>query len=178
MAVFCNFDTKPGYAGVPNPLYDAEHVLLMLGDAKTSVQQLLEQLLQETGAQEYVLTSEDLAAIAQLREARYDTWLWNFGTSPECTLSKKARVEGCGTVECRMTVKDGRITAAAFRGDFFSSRDPQLLADRFVGLRPVSEDYQKALEWYQKAMSQGNETAAKRCEELRKQGIIYNPFSH
>ena len=42
MTVFCNFDTKPGYAGVPNPLYDAENVLLMLGDAKASVGQLLE----------------------------------------------------------------------------------------------------------------------------------------
>ena len=40
MAVFCNFDTKPGYAGVPNPLYEADQVLLMLGDAKTSVQTL------------------------------------------------------------------------------------------------------------------------------------------
>ena len=41
MAVFCNFDTKPGYAGVPNPLYEADQVLLMLGDAKTSVQALI-----------------------------------------------------------------------------------------------------------------------------------------
>ena len=40
MAVFCNFDTKPGYAGVPNPLYEADDVLLMLGDAKESVQKL------------------------------------------------------------------------------------------------------------------------------------------
>ncbi len=40
MAVFCNFDEKPGYAGVPNPLYEAENVLLMLGDAKESVAQL------------------------------------------------------------------------------------------------------------------------------------------
>jgi NAD(P) transhydrogenase subunit beta len=38
--VFCNFDTKPGYAGVPNPLYEADNVLLMLGDAKESVAQL------------------------------------------------------------------------------------------------------------------------------------------
>ncbi len=41
MAVFCNFDTKPGYAGVPNPLYTASNVLLMLGDAKESVQTLV-----------------------------------------------------------------------------------------------------------------------------------------
>ena len=40
MTVFCNFDTKPGYAGVPNPLYEADDVLLMLGDAKESVSQL------------------------------------------------------------------------------------------------------------------------------------------
>jgi len=39
--VFCNFDTKPGYAGVPNPLYEADKVLLMLGDAKESVETLL-----------------------------------------------------------------------------------------------------------------------------------------
>ena len=43
-AVFCNFDTKPGYAGVPNPLYQADNVLLMLGDAKESVQTLKELL--------------------------------------------------------------------------------------------------------------------------------------
>ena len=41
MAVFCNFDDKPGYAGVPNPLYHAENTLLMLGDAKASVQTLI-----------------------------------------------------------------------------------------------------------------------------------------
>ena len=44
MAVFCNFDTKPGYAGVPIPLYDADNVLLMLGDAKESVQKLTDHL--------------------------------------------------------------------------------------------------------------------------------------
>ena len=47
MAVFCNFDTKPGYAGVPNPLYEADNVLLMLGDAKESVQKLMDAVFRE-----------------------------------------------------------------------------------------------------------------------------------
>ena len=40
MAVFCNSDTNPGYAGIPNPLCEADNVLLMLGDAKESAQKL------------------------------------------------------------------------------------------------------------------------------------------
>ncbi len=38
----CNFDLKPGYAGVPNPLYDMpEKVTMMLGDAKESLAELI-----------------------------------------------------------------------------------------------------------------------------------------
>lgn len=77
MAVFCNFDTKPGYAGVPNPLYDAENVLLMLGDAKVSVQQLLgfvedaqnaPEQVDEAAAEDGKLTLEGVGAILQSAE--------------------------------------------------------------------------------------------------------------
>ena len=116
---------------------------ISLSDFKTL---LLEKLFAGQPMEQYFLTEADIAAVEELRRNRYGTWDWNWGGSPACDLIRKKRVEGCGTVECRLTVKDGRIADAAFRGDFFSSRDPQLLADRFVGLRPVSEDYQKALE--------------------------------
>jgi NAD(P) transhydrogenase subunit beta len=43
--IICNFDLKPGYAGVPNPLYDARpNTLLMLGDAKESLDTILSAL--------------------------------------------------------------------------------------------------------------------------------------
>lgn len=43
--VICNFDLKPGYAGVPNPLYDAnENIALLLGDAKETLTRLLQTL--------------------------------------------------------------------------------------------------------------------------------------
>jgi len=39
--IVCNFDDKPGYAGVPNPLYEAENTIMMLGDAKETVAKLM-----------------------------------------------------------------------------------------------------------------------------------------
>lgn len=40
--IVCNYDLKPGYAGVPNPLYSREKgVYLCLGDAKETLMQLM-----------------------------------------------------------------------------------------------------------------------------------------
>ena len=40
--IICNYDLKPGYAGVENPLYTKEDgVFLLLGDAKESIMKLL-----------------------------------------------------------------------------------------------------------------------------------------
>uniref|UniRef100_UPI0027D951C0 NAD(P)(+) transhydrogenase (Re/Si-specific) subunit beta n=2 Tax=uncultured Alistipes sp. TaxID=538949 RepID=UPI0027D951C0 len=59
--VICNFDRKPGYAGVPNPLYDmSEKVTLMLGDAKESLAELLKDAcgVSETVSREQAPTQE------------------------------------------------------------------------------------------------------------------------
>lgn len=42
--IVCNLDRKPGYSGVDNPLYDMPHVRLLLGDAKESLLQLLQEV--------------------------------------------------------------------------------------------------------------------------------------
>ena len=40
--IICNFDKKPGYAGIDNPLYEkTEGVTLLLGDAKETLKELL-----------------------------------------------------------------------------------------------------------------------------------------
>ena len=38
----CNYDTKPGYAGVDNSLYKRDHVTMLLGDAKDSLAKIIE----------------------------------------------------------------------------------------------------------------------------------------
>lgn len=43
--IICNYDTSPGYAGVPNPLYEMENkVIMLLGDAKESLSELQKML--------------------------------------------------------------------------------------------------------------------------------------
>ncbi|MDI9440906.1 MAG: NAD(P)(+) transhydrogenase (Re/Si-specific) subunit beta [Firmicutes bacterium] len=46
----CNYDTKPGYAGVDNSLYGMGHVHLLVGDAKDSLEKILNALEGEPAA--------------------------------------------------------------------------------------------------------------------------------
>jgi NAD(P) transhydrogenase subunit beta len=39
--IICNFDKKPGYSGVMNPLYDSDRAIMMPGDAKASARILI-----------------------------------------------------------------------------------------------------------------------------------------
>jgi len=39
--IVCNFDKKPGYSGVENPLYDNSKTMLLLGDAKETASHLI-----------------------------------------------------------------------------------------------------------------------------------------
>ena len=42
--IICNYDTKPGYAGVDNPLYTSDKVTMMLGDAAQTVDELIKKV--------------------------------------------------------------------------------------------------------------------------------------
>lgn len=107
---------------------------------------LLQEIVRENGGEEYVLTAEDLAAIEALKQQRYGQWAWNYGESPACTLMKKRRFEGCGSVEVYLTVDHGLICGVSFRGDFFSAREPEELAQHLIGLRPERQAFAAVLE--------------------------------
>lgn len=65
------------------------------------------------------LTVEELSAVERLKQTKYDTWEWNYGRSPKYDLVNSRRFEG-GGLEVRIQVKEGRITAVVFYGDFLS----------------------------------------------------------
>lgn len=99
---------------------------------------LLESILEEFPGEKYELTEADKAAIAASKDRRYGTWEWNFGNSPACTVSKKQRFEGCGSVEAYIDIDKGCIRSISFRGDFFAAEDPSALADILKGC-PLEE---------------------------------------
>ena len=107
---------------------------------------LLADIAQSVGGEAYAFSASDLAAIEKLRAERYGTWEWNYGFSPACTIERRARIEGCGTVEVRIGVSGGHISEMHFYGDFFSVSEPEQLSARFVGLSPDAQGYKKALQ--------------------------------
>ena len=99
---------------------------------------LLDAIFEGTPMTRYDLTPADLASVEALVAQRYGNWEWNWGSSPSSSVHKRRRVEGCGSVEVFLDTDKGRITALDFRGDFFSTEDPEGLTPRLIG-QPLEE---------------------------------------
>lgn len=107
---------------------------------------LLAHILRRMPGEEYILSPAEEEAVAVLERERYQTWEWNYGSSPAVTLIKRERVEGCGLVEVSLFLDRGRIQEVSFHGDFFSAEEPEQLAKRLVGRRLEPESCRAALE--------------------------------
>ncbi len=69
--ICCNFDRKPGYSGVDNPLYDQENTIFLEGDAKKTIQLLLQSLVVDIPAPSPPPASDAAsAAVAALAAAK------------------------------------------------------------------------------------------------------------
>lgn len=106
---------------------------------------LLDNILAQQHGEEYIFTEADKAQIARLREQRYATWEWNYGQSRECEMTKKKRFLVCGGLEAHLSTDHGIIQHIAFTGDFFSVVEPEVLAEKLVGLRLEEQSLRGAL---------------------------------
>ena len=106
---------------------------------------LLEKLFAGQPMERYELTEKDIERIEALKKERYDTREWNYGQSPACDMVYGDRIEGVGTVELHLSVKQGRIAKAKLHGDFFSNQDLGAFEERFVGLPPEKEAFGRML---------------------------------
>lgn len=96
------------------------------------------------GRAEYGVTPAEADAIAALTEAKYATWEWNFGKSPEHEENRRRRFQW-GTAELGYTVKQGVIQSITLTGDFFGTEDTAILTDALTGCRFTPDAVSAAL---------------------------------
>ena len=94
---------------------------------------LVEELGKSETMESMELSEEALARIEEIKRERYDTWEWNYGRSPGYTDSRRKRIEGVGTVEAALTVKNEVIREIRFFGDFFAEGEVSELEQILVG---------------------------------------------
>ena len=85
---------------------------------------LLMNYILQTRSNSYLqpFTPEEIAQIKLLRDNKYSTWNWNFGTSPRYDFSKIVRTKG-GNLEVHLQIEKGVIEAVKIFGDFFAFQD-------------------------------------------------------
>ena len=106
---------------------------------------LLKFMFDEGDIEEYKLTDEDMKIINKIKEEKYATWEWTFGSSPKYNILKERRIEGCGKIELYMEVNDGIIDSLQIYGDYFGNGDSRDISKLLIGCKVEENEIKKAL---------------------------------
>lgn len=93
----------------------------------------------------YELTDEDWTKINHISDEYYRNWDWNYGKSPDFDIEKRHRFP-IGSIEVRLKVQAGTITAAKIYGDFFGLGEIKDVEEALVGTRYEKGDLEKVVE--------------------------------
>lgn len=92
----------------------------------------------------YEFNSKDIEAINLLKDEKYSTWEWNYGSSPKYNFNNEKRFKG-GTVEIHFNVEKGIIKDCKIFGDFFSKIDIDDIEKALIGVKHNYDDIHLAL---------------------------------
>lgn len=90
------------------------------------------------------LPPEAETEIRRTAREKYGSWAWTYGRSPDYNFKNRLHFPG-GTLAAELTVEDGVIREAAFRGDFMAVSDCSPAAAALRGVRFAREDVSGAL---------------------------------
>ena len=106
---------------------------------------LVEELGKSDVMEPMTLDEAALARIEEIKGERYDTWEWNYGRSPGYTDTRRRRIEGVGTVEAQLQMKNEEIRELRFYGDFFANGNVAELEEKLRGCRCEKEALRQRL---------------------------------
>lgn len=113
-------------------------------DTDTFRQMMVESIMQGS-KKEYRLTDEDLGRIHTIAKAKFESWNWNYGESPNFNITRTGRFDG-GKMEFKLDVNKGKISDCHIYGDFFGSIDILVLCHALIGCNYESDSIKKAIE--------------------------------
>ena len=90
----------------------------------------------------YEYTEEDRRNINRLKQEKYDTWEWNFGSSPKYNFEKMVKTNG-GNIEFHIDVQNGIMQDVKIYGDFFNTLDTGDIEEMLKG---VAHEHQQIKE--------------------------------
>ncbi|WP_031368002.1 lipoyl protein ligase domain-containing protein, partial [Clostridium botulinum] len=85
-------------------------------------------LKSEKDAKVMSLTQDEIDEIEKIKKSKYETWAWNFGSSPKYDLYNEEKFTG-GTIELNLKVEKGVIKDIKIFGDFFGVKDIKEIED-------------------------------------------------
>jgi lipoate-protein ligase A len=112
-------------------------------DTDTFRKLMVESIMQGS-TNEYKLTPEDLKRINAIAKEKFESWEWNYGTSPKFNITKTGRFDG-GKMEFKLDVNKGKITDCHIYGDFFGTVDIEVLCNLLIGCLYERESIKKII---------------------------------
>lgn len=99
-----------------------QHITLLKDHTRLSLEEVRNELICFVCNEERMLTPEEVERVRDI-EKEYLSPAFIYGHNPRYTVVKKQRIEGVGTLEVRMEVKNGIIKDIDLKGDFFVTGD-------------------------------------------------------
>ena len=101
-------------------------------------------VLEDKDTQRYELTPEDLIAVNRIRDEKYATWDWNYGSSPAYNMRLEQKFSA-GLLTVFLQAEAGRIKDIRFCGDFFGNGEIRTLEEKLVSVK-LDSRLEQALE--------------------------------
>ncbi|NLB53642.1 MAG: lipoate--protein ligase [Syntrophomonadaceae bacterium] len=95
--------------------------------------------------EQYKLDGHEREAVLKLKENKYSTWNFIYGSSPPFNVVKKAQFEW-GNIKVHLNIKKGLIEDCAIYGDFFAGKDIAELACHLRGIKYQESSLKACLE--------------------------------
>jgi lipoate-protein ligase A len=97
-----------------------------------------------TNFETYHLNDEEWQQVHRLKDEKYATWDWNFGSSPKFNIQRSRRF-AIGEIDLRIGVEKGLIENIKIYGDFFGKEPVEQLEERLQGIRYERGDIKEAI---------------------------------